>query len=158
MSNLRHLNWWVSLKPQPPPSTSTPFCWHRQQKKTDGQKETDGWTGKDGRSRPQRSDPSPIESFSPEWLLSLYFYTLSINRLPQTHLCSLSKWHTHTHTEIHKITDVDNDGGAAEPLRVIKQVCLWCTLRESERARCNLLQTLPCCLTTCLIKSRFLWH
>lgn len=48
--------------------------------------------GKNGCSRPPCSDPpSSFNSFSAEWLLSLYFYTPSINRPPQTHLCSLTK-------------------------------------------------------------------
>lgn len=38
--------------------------------------------------------------FAAEWLLSVYFYTPSINTPPRTHLCSLSKWHT-AHMDTH---------------------------------------------------------
>lgn len=112
--------------------------------------------GKNGCSRPPCSDPlSSFNSFSAEWLLSLYFYTPSINRPPQTHLCSLTKWHIDTHTHIyictktHTITDVDNDRSPAKPLWVIK--CVWvyalCALYEFVCALCNLFQALQitCC-------------
>lgn len=67
------------------------------------------------------ASPSFLGCLASERLLSLYFYTPSINRPPQTHLCSLTKWHagTHTHTQI---TDVDNERGAVKPLWVIKRV------------------------------------
>lgn len=55
--------------------------------------------GHPGPTPPPRHRPRPHPSFNSseaEWLLSLYFYTLSINRLPQTHLCSLTKWQMDT--------------------------------------------------------------
>lgn len=100
---------------------------------------------------------SSFNSFAVEWLLSLYFYTLSINRPPQTHLCSLTKWqmdtcgHTHTHSEKYTITDVDNDWRAAKLLRVTKRmyvcVCIFFNVLFCVCALHNLLQMLQitCC-------------
>ena len=82
-----------------------------------------------------RVHPS-FNSFALEWLLSLYFYTLSINRAPQTHLCSLIKWqmdpsqHTHTHVEkntiiyLYSVYLENNDYSAHNLLRHCVQVSL----------------------------------